>query len=1322
MDQGGGMRSAFTFLALAFAFVLGCSKARDVGCALTPHPAPEGSGAVISIGPGEGLAAARDRVRDWRAVHPTGLVEVVLSSGRYELRQPLELGPEDADVIWRAADGADVRIAGGKMVPGTGCPVTNHSIRSLLPLSAQAHVREWDLANLGLAEIGDRRFNYDDDIQRLAFENYSQHEAILDSFPPPTNDLAVGVLEMFADDVPLSIARGPKNGELFIDRAFGPTDLRHPNPRKHRMKEAYFSYCGDYPKRWEPEPDPWLCGTWACDWGEQTQQVMEHDVEKRTFRLSRPWHYNGYHDGYRFVGVNMLSELDDRNQYVVDGKAKKVYAWVRSDAKVEFSVAPSLVCIRGGRGISFRRLTFETSRNTAIRVEDATNVVLEACTVRNCGGYGLAVIRGSCCGARGCDLYGLGQGGVFLYDGNRKTLVRSGHFAENCHIHDVGRVRRMYRPAVFSMGVGQRVLHNLIHDTPHSAIQFYGNELEIAWNEIHDCCYASNDAGVLYTGRSWTLRGNRIHHNYIHHVIGRDGQPCKGVYLDDSSGGCDISDNLFEQMSWAVFLGGARDALVRNNAFVDCVAGVVYDVRGLEWQRPHIDNVRLSEWKKSRTMSGIPVLEEPYRSVYPELARIVDNPYEPEGTLITSNYFWKGSGEFLRQYGKCEKRVDDWHYDFTSSVKTTRPYWDSQFVGNYVDVNPYASGWQSPRPKAGLENDGSWRTWPPAHPLRRLPDFRSPKLMPREKKDDLGMAQLVLHRGEKSVVNRRLQAERRPDGAFRVRVCRKDIPEWVTAFDVYTEAASRSKSANSWYMLTDGRWGRMDREQGSVIIKDAYDNYDRTGLFGMKLADGTAWCGIIKGMRHESRTNVEVKNGTYCLYTRFDLKEIGFGLYEDVVIDFYRLNGKDANYSGMGRLYRKYLLDERGCRPLRDRIINNPALAYEAESMFVRYKFGRCDRTKSGPDDWLKSMPPVVVDHTFADYCDFLRRCKAAGMDKLSHCMVGFQKGGHDGPFPDLFPADKLFGGEKGMRKAIALGKRLGYRMSVHINQNNFYLNARRYSAYDVAKTEDGHPYTYTVYPGGQVYHSCYEQVWRNYMDKDLSDMKDLGLNGLLHVDVTTARMPDPCWDPNHRNNRRQMRDWQVACAKKAQMAFGGFSGESGFDHIAEVTDNVLYVTPYPGWQSFKNEMVDGIFPVWQVAFNGIVLSNPFYATIDAPYPRRGAGKTDAVGKNEAVTLYLETPKNRVLKVFELGGRPMFYYADYTDLAPMKRMYDAWQPLKHLQFEFIHEHKELSPQVFATCYENGEELVTNYSARPFAYRGCTVAAGSNRLYVKEDRR
>ena len=145
--------------------------------------------------------------------------------------------------------------------------------------------------------------------------------------------------------------------------------------------------------------------------------------------------------------------------------------------------------------------------------------------------------------------------------------------------------------------------------------------------------------------------------------------------------------------------------------------------------------------------------------------------------------------------------------------------------------------------------------------------------------------------------------------------------------------------------------------------------------------------------------------------------------------------------------------------------------------------------------------------------------------------------------------------------------------------------------------------------------------------------------------------------------------------------------------------------------------MVDGYFPIWHVVYSGIILSQPFYATIDAPCARgTGSGKTDAVRGSEAVTTYLDTPARRTLKVFELNGRPMFYYTDYKDLAPIKRMYDQWQALKHLQFEFMEDHAEIAPDVFRVRYSNGEEVVCNYADEPFAYRGQSVAPMAFHLY------
>ena len=102
---------------------------------------------------------------------------------------------------------------------------------------------------------------------------------------------------------------------------------------------------------------------------------------------------------------------------------------------------------------------------------------------------------------------------------------------------------------------------------------------------------------------------------------------------------------------------------------------------------------------------------------------------------------------------------------------------------------------------------------------------------------------------------------------------------------------------------------------------------------------------------------------------------------------------------------------------------------------------------------------------------------------------------------------------------------------------------------------------------------------------------------------------------------------------------------------------------------------------------------------------------------SEAVTTYLDTPERRTLKVFELNGRPTSYYTDYKDLAPIKRMYDRWQALKHLQYEYLEDHQEIAPDVYRSLYSNGQEVVCNYRKTPFLYRGSAVSSFSYGIFA-----
>jgi hypothetical protein len=261
-----------------------------------------------------------------------------------------------------------------------------------------------------------------------------------------------------------------------------------------------------------------------------------------------------------------------------------------------------------------------------------TRTQIVGCTIRNLGGYALSIVDGTANGVVGCDIYETGDGGISLVGGDRRTLTPARHFADNNHIHHYGRWNRMYHPAISINGVGNRASHNLIHDAPHEAISFRGNDHVIEFNEIHNVCSESNDAGAIYCGRDWAMRGTVIRHNFLHHISGFEGRGCVGVYLDDMLCGTNIEGNVFYQVTRAAFIGGGRDNIVENNIFVDCDPAVHIDARALGWAGDTVNTTMM------QNLLAMPYQKPPWSVRYPKLVNILeDEPAAPKGNIVAHN-------------------------------------------------------------------------------------------------------------------------------------------------------------------------------------------------------------------------------------------------------------------------------------------------------------------------------------------------------------------------------------------------------------------------------------------------------------------------------------------------------------------------------------------------------------------------------------------------------------------------------------------------------------------------------------------------------------
>ncbi|NCO39363.1 MAG: hypothetical protein COZ06_21885 [Armatimonadetes bacterium CG_4_10_14_3_um_filter_66_18] len=690
--------SSFVFGICGLAALGVCARA--TAAPLRLYVAPNGNdawsgklaGAKGADGPFASLTRARDEIRKLKKEGglPADGAVVELAAGVYELAAPVQFtaedsGTETAPVVYRAKSGAEVRLVGGKRVTNFA-PVTDAVVLQRLDEAARGKVLQADLKALGVTDFGD-----------------------------PVADGKR--LELFFQDRPMKVSRWPNEGfAKIVDVVGGAPHKIHGIPGDKIGKFTYDAApgaAGDHPARWVGEKDPWVHGYWFWDWADERQRIESIDTESHTLAVKPPYHGYGYRQGAWWCAFNMLSELDMPEEYYLDRETGILYFW--PPAPVEqgnptASVIPELIHAEGMTHVAFRGFVLEATRSTPVVIGNANRVQVVACTIRNTGGSAVSM-SGTDSGVVGCDIYETANGGVSLNGGDRNTLTPAKLYVDNNHIHDYARWRRVYQPGISLYGVGNLARHNLIHDAPHMALGFGGNDHVIEYNEIHSVCYESNDAGAIYTGRNWTMRGTVLRHNYLHHINGREGRGCVGMYLDDQFSGTTMYGNLFSQVTRAAMIGGGRDCTIENNVFVDCVPATHVDARGLGWAASGFGGLKAS-------LAQTPYKQEPWASRYPQLVSILDDdPMAPKGNVIARNICVGG------RWGDFEAKAKPL-VTFTDNFLEGDPGFVDAAQGDFRlrDDSPALKLGFKPIPlkEIGLVNDGNRASWPVLHEVRPM--------------------------------------------------------------------------------------------------------------------------------------------------------------------------------------------------------------------------------------------------------------------------------------------------------------------------------------------------------------------------------------------------------------------------------------------------------------------------------------------------------------------------------------------------------------------------------------------------------------------------
>jgi lysophospholipase L1-like esterase len=579
--------------------------------------------------PFQTLERARKEVRQLlkQPLAPSSPVTVWLTEGKYHERFHLERmfeltredsGTQAAPVIYRGAPGQEVRVSGGRRVWCQAVKlVRDPAVIGRLDPAARGKVMQADLRALGVDNLGE---------------------------VPPSGKRA----EVYFNDRPLTMARWPNEGFVKIADVAGGEPMTEHGIKGDRL--GRFTVDGDRPGRWKDEKDVWLHGYWFWDWSEQYQKVEAISVGPAeagtthakagmtTIALAKPYHHYGYRKGQPFYAVNLLAELDSPGEWYLDRQTGILYFWPPGPMPrtcVDFSVLESpLISLKDVSHVVLRDLVLECGRGDGVRVEGGEGDLVAGCILRNLGGTAVVVNGGRQNGVAGCNIYQTGGGGISVSGGDRRTLTPAGNFALNNHIHHFALTKRTYAPAIQLGGVGNRAAHNLIHDAPHMAVGFGGNENVMELNDIHDVCQETGDVGVFYTGRDWTVRGNVIRHNFIHHVHGPGLYGAQGIYLDDCASGTIVFGNVLCEVARAMLIGGGRDNAIENNLIVDCKESVCFDNRGLNWMKDTVE----AGGSMPKLLAEIPYRQPPWSQRYPQLLTVLDdNRGAPKGNVIRWN-------------------------------------------------------------------------------------------------------------------------------------------------------------------------------------------------------------------------------------------------------------------------------------------------------------------------------------------------------------------------------------------------------------------------------------------------------------------------------------------------------------------------------------------------------------------------------------------------------------------------------------------------------------------------------------------------------------
>lgn len=497
-----------------------------------------------------------------RAAGSTERVTVVLDDGRYELRQPLQFGPEDSGdegrpVVWKAAR------RGGAVLTGA--------------------------VRLGPGERSGREVRF--------------------AAPALPEGFWAGAPQLFVNGQRALLAREPEAGRYWYagqPLASEGEDAKTLGRRAFRPQAEAAAFLARLPAEDAARAVVAVMHSWSSG-----RYRLQGAVRPERLELTPAarWPYLGFNGSQRFFVENVAAAFDAPGEWIGDARGLR-YRPRDGEASIqgaELPVAERLLVFQGAgpdgpfvSHLEFEGLVFQhtvsavppqgdqdpqaaATLGAMIEADFARRLKFSDCTVTGSGGYGFwfrSGVRDSA--VSGCDLRDLGGGGVKI--GTEERLPKdapkatSGVQVVDSLIESTGRVH----PAAVGVWIGNAwgntVARNLIANTTYSGISVgwqwgfgapsSGDNLVQGNLLVHIGNGSLGDMAGIYTlGDS---PGTRVVGNVVRDVVPYRtyGSGSWGIYNDEGSRRIVVEDNVvLDGGDGGYQLHAGRDVTVRGNLF-----------------------------------------------------------------------------------------------------------------------------------------------------------------------------------------------------------------------------------------------------------------------------------------------------------------------------------------------------------------------------------------------------------------------------------------------------------------------------------------------------------------------------------------------------------------------------------------------------------------------------------------------------------------------------------------------------------------------------------------------------------------------------------